>query len=163
MIRQLVRQQFIPAAPSAVWKFFATPRNLGAITPPRMRFEIVGEAPARMWPGQLLAYRIGLAPGVRVLWLTEITHVSEPEYFVDEQRIGPYRLWHHEHHFAPAPGGVVMTDRVTYDIGWGPVGWLAGKLWVDRKVAAIFAHRARAVAELFPGSGKAPAGIAGRE
>jgi ligand-binding SRPBCC domain-containing protein len=149
MPRLLFREQFISASPAAVWDFFATPRNLGRITPGHMRFEIVGDVPERMFAGQLISYRIGLLPGITVGWLTEITHLREGEYFVDQQRLGPYRLWHHEHHFAPREGGVVMTDRVTYEIGWGPLGWLAGRLWVDRQVDTIFAYRAAQIAQLF--------------
>ncbi len=102
-----------------------------------------------MQAGQLIEYRIGLPLGVSARWLTEITHLREGEYFVDEQRLGPYRLWHHEHHFAPASGGVTMTDRVTYEVGWGPAGWLAERLWVTREVEEIFAYRAQRIAEIF--------------
>jgi ligand-binding SRPBCC domain-containing protein len=151
VIHRLHRQQFIPAAPAIVWDFFATPRNLDVLTPPRVRFQIVGEIAPRMFAGQVIEYRIGLLPGVWTRWLTEITHVREGEYFVDDQRIGPYRLWHHEHHFTPAPGGVTMTDHVTFDVGWGPAGWLAERLWVAREVETIFDFRARKIAELFPG------------
>ena len=149
MVRQLHRQQFIPAAPALVWEFFSTPRNLDALTPSRLRFQIVSEIPPRMFAGQVIEYRIGLLPGLWTRWLTEITHVREGEYFVDEQRLGPYRLWHHEHHFAPAPGGVTMTDRVTYAVGWGPAGWLAERLWVAREVESIFDYRTQKIAELF--------------
>jgi ligand-binding SRPBCC domain-containing protein len=150
MIRRLVREQFLPGQPELVWEFFATPRNLDTLTPPNLRFRIVGDVAPRMFAGQLIEYRIGLLPGVWTRWLTEITHMREGEYFVDEQRIGPYRLWHHEHHFAPAPGGVRMTDRVTYEVGWGPAGWLAERLWVAREVEKIFDYRAQRIAELFP-------------
>jgi ligand-binding SRPBCC domain-containing protein len=149
---QLYHQQFIPADLATVWAFFATPRNLDELTPPDLRFRIVSDVPAAMFAGQLIEYRISPLRGVWLRWLTEIRHVREGEYFVDEQRIGPYRLWYHEHHFAPAPGGVVMTDRVTYEIGWGPFGWLAGKLWVRRQLDQIFAYRRKRVAERFGGA-----------
>ncbi len=151
MIRHLHRQQFIPGAPARVWEFFATPRNLDAITPPSLRFEILGELAPCMYPGQMIAYRIGILPGITVRWLTEITHVRVGEFFVDEQRIGPYRLWHHEHHFTPAPGGVTMTDRITYDPGWGLIGGLADALWIRRQLATIFDYRAKKITELFAG------------
>lgn len=149
MIRHLHREQFIPGAPARLWEFFATPRNLDALTPPNLRFEILGELAPRMYPGQMIAYRIGILPGVTLRWLTEITHVREGEFFVDEQRIGPYRLWHHEHHFIPAPGGVTMKDRITYDPGWGPLGGIADALWIRRQLATIFDYRAKKIAELF--------------
>jgi ligand-binding SRPBCC domain-containing protein len=132
-----------------VWAFFATPRNLDELTPPDLRFRIVSAVPTRMYAGQLIEYRISPLPGVWLRWLTEIRHVREGEYFVDEQRIGPYRLWYHEHQFESVPGGVMMTDRVTYEIGWGPLGWLAEKLWVRRQLAYIFAYRRAGVARRF--------------
>lgn len=152
MIRHLHREQFVPGEPADIWEFFATPHNLDALTPPRLRFRTVGAVAPRMFAGQLIEYRIGLLPGVWTRWVTEITHVREGEYFVDEQRFGPYRLWHHEHHFAPAPGGMRMTDHVTYEVGWGPAGWLAERLWVRSEVEAIFDFRAKKVAELFRAS-----------
>jgi ligand-binding SRPBCC domain-containing protein len=153
MIRHLHRAQFVPGEPGRVWDFFATPRNLDALTPPELRLRLVGEIPPRMFAGQLIEYRLGLLPGVWLRWLTEITQVREGAYFVDEQRLGPYRLWHHEHRFEPAPGGVRMTDHVVYDVGWGPAGWLADRLWVQRQVETIFDFRARKIAGLFPAAG----------
>jgi len=152
MCAQLLREQFIPAAPERVWEFFATPRNLDELTPPDLRFRIVSEVPEKMYPGLLIEYRISPLAGVWLRWLTEIRHLREGSYFVDEQRLGPYRLWYHEHHFAAAPGGVRMTDRVTYEIGWGPLGWLAERLWVRRQLERIFDYRARKVAALFGGA-----------
>lgn len=153
MIRTLFREQFVAGAPAAIWDFFATPRNLDTLTPPEMRFEIVGHVAPRMHAGQVIEYRIGILPGLTTRWLTEITQVREGEYFVDEQRIGPYRLWHHEHHFARAAdgAGVTMTDRITYDPGWGPLGGLVDALWLRHKLAVIFDYRAKKIAELFPG------------
>lgn len=146
---QLLYTQFIPADPTTVWAFFATPRNLNELTPPGLKFRILSELPDRMYAGQLIEYRISPLPGVWLRWLTEIRQVREGVFFVDEQRAGPYRLWYHEHHFEPVPGGVKMTDRVTYEVGWGPVGWLAEKLWVRRQLGRIFAYRRQRVAALF--------------
>ena len=150
MTHRLHRTQFIPGEPARIWEFFATPRNLAAITPARMRFELVGRTPEAMYAGQMIEYRIGLLPGISTRWLTEITHVREGVYFVDEQRAGPYKLWHHEHHFAPAAGGVTMTDEVTYDVGWSVLGTLLHALWIRPQLETIFAHRARKIGELFP-------------
>jgi len=146
---QLLRAQFIPAEPARVWEFFATPRNLEAMTPPNLRFEILSDLPEHMYTGQIIDYRISPCPGVWLNWRTEIRHVREGLYFVDEQRAGPYKFWYHEHRFEPVAGGVTMIDRVTYDVGWGPFGWLAEKLWVRRQLERIFAFRATRVAELF--------------
>ncbi len=151
MIRQLEREQFIRASPARVWAFFSTPVNLNELTPPSVRFQILGEPPGRMYAGQLIAYRISPAPGLWLRWLTEFTHVQEEVYFVDEQRAGPYKLWHHEHHFVAVDGGVRMTDRVTYEVGWGPFGWVAEKLWVGRQLKQIFDYRFRRVEEIFHG------------
>ncbi|HEY1109537.1 MAG TPA: SRPBCC family protein [Opitutaceae bacterium] len=153
MIHTLQQEQFVPGDPARVWEFFATPRNLAAITPAHMRFEMIGILPEKMYAGQLIEYRIGILPGLSTRWLTEITHIREGTFFVDEQRIGPYRLWHHEHSFAPDParGGVVMTDRIAYAVGFGPLGALLHAVWIRRKLESIFAHRREAIARLFPG------------
>jgi len=149
MCAQLLREQIIPADVERVWAFFATPRNLDELTPPDLKFRILTAVPEQMYPGLLIEYRLSPLAGVWLRWVTEIRHMREREYFVDEQRLGPYRLWYHEHQFEAVAGGTKMTDRVTYEIGWGPLGWLAGKLWVDRQLAGIFDYRARKVAEIF--------------
>ena len=149
MIRHLHREQFVAGDPAAIWDFFSAPQNLDALTPPSLRFRIIGPPPPRMYAGQLIEYRVGILPGVWTRWLTEITHVRDGEYFVDEQRIGPYRLWHHEHHFRPAAGGVHMTDHVTYEVGWGPLGDLLERVWVRRELATIFDFRRAQVASVF--------------
>jgi ligand-binding SRPBCC domain-containing protein len=148
MIHTLERTQLIPAPIGRVWDYFSTPENLNALTPPEMHFEILGDPPA-MYQGQLIAYRIRVAPGIRVHWLTEIRHVRENAFFVDEQRAGPYQLWYHEHHFTPAEGGVRMTDRVTYALPFGPLGDFMHALWVRRTLRRIFDYRNEAVARLF--------------
>lgn len=149
MCALLLREQIIPADLDQVWRFFATPRNLDELTPPDLRFRILTEVPAEMYPGLLIEYRISPLPGVWLRWLTEIRHIRPHACFVDEQRIGPYRLWYHEHHFEAVPGGVRMIDRVTYEVGWGPFGWLAERLWVRRQLEHIFDYRARRVAAVF--------------
>ncbi|MBM3872745.1 MAG: SRPBCC family protein [Verrucomicrobia bacterium] len=152
MIHRLVREQEVWGDPAAIWQFFASPHNLDTLTPPSLSFQILGEVDPRMFPGQMIEYRIGVLPGVRTRWLTEITHVREGEFFVDEQRIGPYRLWHHEHHFRPRSDGrgVAMLDRVTYEVGWGPLGDLLHAAWIGRQLTTIFDYRRRRVGELFP-------------
>jgi ligand-binding SRPBCC domain-containing protein len=152
VIRHLYREQFIPGDPARIWEFFATPRNLDALTPASMRFETLGEIAPRMYAGQMIEYRIGILPGVSTRWLTEITHVREGEYFVDEQRAGPYKLWHHEHRFVSSrePRGVQMSDHITYDPGWGWIGGLVDALWIRQQLRTTFNYRARKIAELFP-------------
>lgn len=153
MIRHLHREQFIPANPARVWQFFATPVNLNELTPPDVRFRILGDVPGRMFAGQIIKYRISPLPGLWLKWVTEITAVEDGVRFVDEQRAGPYKLWHHEHRFVPEAGGVRMFDHVTYEVGWGPFGWMAERLWVASQLRKIFDYRFRRVAELFPPTG----------
>lgn len=148
MIHQLVRTQFLPAPAKAVWDFFATPSNLNLLTPPELNFETLTE-PEPMYAGQLISYRIRLLPGVRTRWLTEITHVQTGAYFVDEQRIGPYKIWHHEHHFIPKHNGVEMLDRVTYSLPFSPLSELVHLLWVRPTLRRIFDFRRDAVANRF--------------
>jgi ligand-binding SRPBCC domain-containing protein len=149
MIHTLHRTQFIPAPLETVWAFFADPRNLNAITPPDMRLDTVGTPePTRV--GQLIAYRVRLGLGIRVSWLTEIRYLRVNEYFVDEQRLGPYKFWYHEHHFVARDGGVEMTDHVTYALPFGPIGSLTHRLWVRPKLDSIFDFRRQQIACHFP-------------
>jgi ligand-binding SRPBCC domain-containing protein len=150
MVHHLHREQLVRGDPRRVWEFFATPRNLDALTPPNVRFQIIGGLPPKMFAGQFIEYRIGILPGISTRWLTEITDVREGELFVDEQRAGPYRLWRHEHRFAPAPGGVHMIDHVAYEVGWGLAGWLAERIWIRRQLAMIFDYRRDKISALFP-------------
>jgi len=148
MPHELHFTQFIPATQEAVWKFFATPDNLNVLTPPELHFETLTKQD-RMYAGQLIAYRIRLLPGIRVNWLTEITHVREGTYFVDEQRAGPYRLWHHEHHFCETKGGIEMTDHVTYLLPFAPLSEIVRRGWVRPMLHRIFAYRRRKIDAIF--------------
>jgi ligand-binding SRPBCC domain-containing protein len=130
------------------WTFFGDPRNLQRITPASMRFEVTSNVPERIHPGLIITYRVRPLLGVPVGWVTEITHVVEPTLFVDEQRFGPYRFWHHQHHFRPIDGGVLMTDIVSYALprGGGP---LANRWIVGPRLKEIFEHRRGVLADLF--------------
>jgi ligand-binding SRPBCC domain-containing protein len=149
-VQRLFREQFIPAPLAQVWEYFCDPRNLNEMTPPDMNFEIVSLAPGRMTEGQLIEYKVEFIRGLKSLWLTEIAHVRECEYFVDEQRIGPYRFWYHEHVFEAVDGGTKMTDRVTYAIGFGPLGDLLHALWIGKRLQGIFDFRIGKIKEVFP-------------
>ncbi|MFT3754111.1 MAG: SRPBCC family protein [Paludibacter sp.] len=146
---KLKQEQFLPISLDEAWQFFATPRNLNEVTPEDMVFEIVSELPDSMYAGLLINYRLKPLFNIPVDWCTEITHIKEKEYFVDEQRIGPYKLWHHEHHFEAVEGGVLMTDLLHYDIGKSIFGWIAGKLFVHKKVKAIFDYRYKTLGTYF--------------
>ena len=122
----LKQEQFLPISIQQAWKFFATPRNLNEITPADMTFEITSPLPDKMYEGLIITYRIKPLLNIAVDWVTEITHIREMEFFIDEQRSGPYKIWHHEHHFKAVDGGVIMTDLLYYDIGKSIFGWIAG-------------------------------------
>jgi ligand-binding SRPBCC domain-containing protein len=138
---QLKQEQFLPIPIQQAWDFFATPVNLDAITPTAMKFKTTSELPNKIYEGLIITYKLKPMLNMTVNWVTEITHVREPYYFADEQRKGPYAIWHHEHHFQEAPGGVIMTDILYYHIGKSFFGWLAGRLFVHRKVKEIFDYR----------------------
>jgi len=141
----LRRQQVLPGAPEAVFPFFADARNLEAITPPLLRFEVVTPEPIEMRVGTLIQYRLRLR-GVSINWLTSIQAWEPGVRFVDQQVRGPYALWHHTHEFeAHGAGETLMTDTVRYAIGFGPFGELAARAFVHRDVANIFDFRREAV------------------
>lgn len=146
---QIKRTQMIPADIDVCWDFFSNPNNLQKITPEYMRFQVLTEVPNLMYPGLMIAYKVRPVLGIPLNWLTEITHVEHHRFFVDEQRVGPYAIWHHEHHFVPVDGGVEMTDIVTYHLPFGILGKLAHALFVRKQLEGIFTHRFKAVEELF--------------
>lgn len=152
MIHTLKRKQVIPAPLETVWAYFADPRNLNELTPPDMNFEIVAGGDEAMYAGQLIEYRVEFVRGLRSLWLTEIAHVEPGRRFVDEQRVGPYRFWYHEHRFTPVADGVRMSDQVTYAAPFGPLGDLVHALWIRRRLEGIFDYRTRKIVELFGGA-----------
>ena len=150
-IHTLHREQRLDGTPEEVFPFFGDARNLEAITPPLLRFEVITPGPIAMHPGTLIEYRLRVHR-VPVTWLTSIQEWDPPHRFVDMQVRGPYALWHHTHTFTPADGGgTLMTDTVRYAIGFGALGELAHRAFVARDVAAIFAHRAKAVPALLGG------------
>jgi ligand-binding SRPBCC domain-containing protein len=139
--------QNLPIPLARAWAYFSDPRNLARITPPSMAFELMSELPERMYAGMLVVYRIRPLLGVRVTWVTEITHVDEPWRFVDEQRFGPYRFWHHEHRFREIEGGVEMRDVVHYALA--PGGGAVRRLLVAPRLREIFACRRQVLERLF--------------
>lgn len=147
--------QKIPVSLQEAWNFFSNPANLGAITPADMGFTVISKyhGPV-MYPGQLIEYKVKPLAGIPVYWMTEITQVEDRKYFVDEQRFGPYRFWHHQHHFREIPGGVEMTDIVHYKNPFGFIGRLANSLFIAKKIKSIFDYRVKAVEQRF---GKWPA------
>jgi len=141
--------QFLEISLSEAWDFFSSPGNLAKITPECMGFEITSGAPAKMYPGQIITYKVSPFPGIKTNWVTEITHVAEGRFFVDEQRFGPYRMWHHEHHFEVQDGGVLMTDRVSYKLSFGFLGRIVHSLFVKNQLKQIFAFREAYLEKMF--------------
>jgi ligand-binding SRPBCC domain-containing protein len=135
-------EQYVPGDPEKIWQFFSRPENLQTITPREMNFRIQSDiAGKEMYEGMMIVYKVSPLLGIDMTWATEITKIREGVCFIDEQRVGPYALWHHEHWFAPADGGVLMADLLHYAIPYGPLGLLANALIVDKKVEGIFTHR----------------------
>jgi ligand-binding SRPBCC domain-containing protein len=131
------------------WAFFSNPLNLERITPPSLGFNPLDRDFQRMYAGMILRYTVTPLLGIRLSWMTEITHVEPMKFFVDEQRFGPYLFWHHQHHFEEVPGGVRMRDLVHYALPYGPIGWLMHAVLVRRQLTDIFDFRRRTLAELF--------------
>ncbi len=150
MIHRLLQTQIFHAGERECWSFFSNPANLSKITPPSLDFKIISDLPAEIYPGMMIEYRVRPLFGIPVTWLTEITHVERPRFFVDEQRVGPYKMWHHEHHFEPLGGGQIkMTDIVTYRLPFSPLSEVFHPLLVEPELRRIFEYRKRVVAELF--------------
>lgn len=146
---QLKRKQFVKTDLSTCWDFFSSPQNLKKITPPYMGFNIKYELPEKMYEGLMIEYTVKPLLGIPMSWVTEIKTVKDKQFFVDEQRKGPYKMWHHEHHFTEVEGGVEMTDIVSYEIPLGILGRLAHLLFVRKKLVEIFDFRIKMVDEIF--------------
>ena len=141
--------QKLPISIEQAWQFFSDPKNLKRITPNYLGFKIVKGAETAMYAGQIIEYVVTPLFGIPSTWVTEITHVKEPEYFVDEQRFGPYALWHHKHFLKPIKGGVEMIDIVDYKIPFGILGRMAHPILVAPKLKEIFNYREKTLIELF--------------
>lgn len=149
-IYQLRTTQKIPATIGQVWDFISSPRNLKKITPEYMGFEITNEPIADvMYAGMIISYKVKPILGVPMNWVTEITHIKEKEYFVDEQRVGTYALWHHQHKISPIEGGVLMEDIVSYRPPMGVLGNIANSLFIHRQLKRIFDYRHTSVEKEF--------------
>ncbi len=147
---QFTATQKIPASVEQVWDFISSPKNLKEITPAYMGFEITGaNLPEKMYPGMIISYKVSPLLGIKMTWVTEITHVENHRYFVDEQRMGPYAMWHHQHKVETIEGGVLMTDIVSYQPPLGFLGVIANALFIRGKLKEIFDFRTVAVEKMF--------------
>ena len=142
--------QNIPISLNAAWGFFSSPANLKEITPSNLGFQIVSKFHGeKMYPGQIIEYIVKPLLGIPLYWMTEITHVADEKYFVDEQRFGPYTMWHHQHHFREIKGGVEMIDIVHYKLPLWILGDIANVILVKNQLKGIFDYRFEAVEKRF--------------
>ena len=131
------------------WNFLSNPKNLKDITPEYMRFDIISGDDKKMFPGQIIEYILTPVFNIPFKWVTEITHVKQKKYFVDEQRFGPYSFWHHKHFIKEVEDGIIMEDIVHYKLPLGIIGRLAHRLFVKNKVEEIFSFRRKKLDSLF--------------
>lgn len=148
-IYRLQTKQNLPISLEEAWDFLSSPKNLKTITPDYMGFDILSGADRAMYPGQIIQYIVTPVLGIPTKWVTEITHIQDKKYFVDEQRFGPYSLWHHKHFLKEIPGGVEMEDIVDYKIPMGFLGQLVHPILVKPKLNEIFNYRQKKLIELF--------------
>ena len=148
-IYTLHTKQNLPISVGEAWQFLSSPENLKTITPDYMGFHILSGADREMFPGQIIQYIVTPVLGIKTKWVTEITHVKNKAYFVDEQRFGPYALWHHKHFINPIDGGIELEDIIDYKVPLGWLGQLIHPFIVKPKLEEIFAHRQKKLIELF--------------
>ena len=148
-IYQLKALQNLPISIEEAWEFFSNPNNLSVITPEWLNFKVTSKLSDKMYPGMIITYKVHPVLGIPNTWVTEITNVKEPFYFVDEQRFGPYKLWHHQHHFKENDNGVEMFDIVNYALPFDPLSRPLNSMLVEKKVKEIFEYREKKLREMF--------------
>jgi len=149
-VYEIREKQALPVSLDEAWAFFSHPENLAEMTPEYLNLKFTNSLfRDEMYAGQVITYTVKPVLGIPMFWMTEITHVQDKKYFVDEQRFGPYSLWHHQHHFREIPGGVEMTDLVHYKLPLGFLGNIANSLFVKAQLEGIFKFRYNKVEELF--------------
>ena len=143
--------QNLPLSVTEAWDFFSSPLNLAKITPSDMAFKVTSglNADEKMYPGMIITYKVSPIAGINLNWMTEITQVVHEKYFIDEQRFGPFKFWHHQHHFKAIANGVEMTDILTYGLPLGFIGDLAHDVLVGNRLKEVFAYREKKTIELF--------------
>ena len=143
------RIQTLPCTLDEAWEFFSDPGNVVKITPPAMDFRITSVPQATTYAGQIIIYTVRPLLGIRMVWTTEITHVSQPDFFVDEQRFGPYRFWHHQHFFRKVDGGIEVRDLIHYLLAHDHLARLVNRLIVVPRLRKIFDYRSTALENIF--------------
>lgn len=148
---QFQKEQYVNASIDKVWDFISSPQNLKKITPKNMGFDIrTSNLPNKIYEGMIISYTVRPLMRIPTNWVTEITHIRDKSYFVDEQRVGPYALWHHQHIIIPHKNGVLMKDIVSYQPPFGLLGRMANALVIKNKLNEIFDFRTKALEEIFP-------------
>lgn len=148
-IYTLHKKQNLPISLEEAWNFFSNPKNLKIITPDYMSFDIITKTDRPLYTGQILQYIVTPLLGIKTKWVSEITHIEDKKYFVDEQLYGPYSLWHHKHFIKEIDGGVEMEDIIDYKIPLGILGQLVHPFLVKPKLEEIFSYRQKKLIELF--------------
>ena len=149
MIYRLSKTIEIKTNLEEAWRFFSDPANLKVITPPSLNMRITTPIETEMYPGMIIGYKVHPMFSIPLTWITEITHVKKPYMFVDEQRYGPYRMWHHQHIFKETNNGVIAEDIVDYIMPYGPLGMLAHYFFVARQIDSIFKFRSDFLSKKF--------------
>jgi len=147
-IYRLHNQQFLPISKETAWRFFSAPQNLQKITPEELDFRMTSPDEGKVYLGQIITYTIRLNKVFKMNWVTEITGMIHENYFVDEQRFGPYKMWHHRHAFEEVQGGVLMTDIVHFKIPFLLIAPLAYRFFVKQNLKRIFNYRAEKLNEI---------------
>ncbi|NMB80783.1 MAG: SRPBCC family protein [Ignavibacteria bacterium] len=149
-LHTLYKEQKLNITLDQAWDFFSSPANLKIITPPYMGFEIKSNFKnEKMFSGMIIEYIVKPVLSIPMRWVTEITHVKEKEYFIDEQRFGPYKFWHHLHQFSIENGELIMIDKLNYALPFGILGRIVNKLFVRKRIEEIFNYREKVLGELF--------------
>jgi len=146
---QFKRVQHLHTDIDTIWDFASSPKNLKEITPDHMLFNITSDVAEKMYPGMIVTYEVAPLLGIKLDWVTEITQVKDKSFFIDEQKVGPYQLWHHQHIFEPTDAGVSMTDIITYKPPFGILGNLLNSLFIKKQLNAIFDYRKKVMEQLF--------------
>ncbi len=149
MVNKLFYSQKLPISIYEAWDFLSSPNNLKLITPESMNFKIIDWDKKKAYPGQIIQYTVSPVLGIRIKWVTEITQVIRNNYFIDEQRFGPYSFWHHKHFIKEIDNGILMDDVIHYKIPFGLIGKIFNKIYVQNKLDKIFKYRENKLNEIF--------------
>lgn len=148
-MHSLEKKIVLPISLKESWDFFSNPHNLAKITPEKLNFKIISDISGEVHPGMIINYRVTPLLGIPLSWTTEITHCIENKLFVDEQRFGPYKFWHHQHHFSEVEGGVLVHDIVNYKIAFGSFFPFINHLIVSKQLKEIFDYREKVLKKMF--------------